>query len=336
MRREGRTRSGWTLLELLAVLAVLALLFAFVAPALTAGRRSAQCSICMSTLRQMGVGAETYAKNFEEWVIGSPAGSGNYLIGQPAAYGPAVQTWDFMGPMAWQWRLGLTLPSYGDVPGVLNRFNELRGHRAFSCAANDFLAGPYGAVDAGVGPMVSYNMPRFFLYEYSPTASGVQYYNNMHEEKIPLDWSPRVTRVGNAAGKVLMADGARYSTVVEPPDYDLSANSAFGGAFADVAPYSTYTRSWDRSRAPGNGHVGPVDARMYAFRHSLTDPPVGAPANVYRMNLLFYDGHVETQGDLEASNPHQWLPSGSRLETSACYPDTREHFGLSGVLTIGG
>ncbi len=336
MKPTDKMRSGWTMLEVLSVVAVIAILLALVTPAFVSARRSAQTHVCMSTLRQMGVGAETYAKNFDEWVIGSPAGSGAYLLGQPMAYGPAVQVWDFMGPMARQWRLGLTLPSYGDGPGLKQRFNELRGHRAFSCAANDFLAGAYGGIDAGVGPMVSYNMPRYFLFEYSPTASGGQYYNNMHEEKIPLDWSPRVTRVGNAAGKVLMADGARYSTVDIPPDYDLTANASWGGAFADIAPYSTWNRSWDRSRAPGNGAFGPVDARMYAFRHSLADPPVGAPANAYRMNLLFYDGHVETQGDLASSNPHMWLPSGSSLDTSACYPDTRQHFGLTGTIAIGG
>ncbi len=145
-----------------------------------------------------------------------------------------------------------------------------------------------------------------------------------------------MTRVGNPSGKVLMADGARYSNVDFPPDYVLTVNAAWGGAFADIAPYSTWNHSWDRSRAPGNGYSGEVDARKYAFRHSMADPPVGAPANAYQMNLLFYDGHVETLGDLASSNPHMWLPSGSSLDTSVCYPDTREHFGLESTITIGG
>ena len=76
---------------------------------------------------------------------------------------------------------------------------------------------------------------------------------------------------------------------------------------------------------------------MYAFRHSTSEPPVGAAGNAFRLNLGFYDGHVECMGDLDASNPHLWLPQGTILAPTGgnVWPDTARHFGISGSLKIG-
>ena len=76
---------------------------------------------------------------------------------------------------------------------------------------------------------------------------------------------------------------------------------------------------------------------MYAFRHATSEPPTGAAANAFKLNLAFYDGHVETMGDLEASNPHMWLPKGSILTSanSALWPDAQVFFDLSGDVVIG-
>ena len=37
---------------------------------------------------------------------------------------------------------------------------------------------------------------------------------------------------------------------------------------------------------------------------------------MYKMNAGFYDGHVELLGDLQASDPHLWLPTGSIFRPS--------------------
>jgi hypothetical protein len=44
---------------------------------------------------------------------------------------------------------------------------------------------------------------------------------------------------------------------------------------------------------------------------------------------------VETQGDLESTNPQQWLPMGTVLNTTFCWPDTISHFSLPAQLLIG-
>ncbi len=326
-KRVRRSSAGFTLIELLVVISIIAVLLGMLLPSLVGARRTGQRVACMANLRGITQGMLEYAGDNDGWPVGAPSGSGGYLQAAGAAYGAAVQTWDFMGPLAHQWGFGLSKPDLGDFAGVLRRFNELRAHDAFLCAGNKFLAGSYGSVDAGVGWMVSYNTVRYQLWTGAEAPGG-------HEEKLPSDWKPSVDRIGVPANKVFCADGSRFSTVDEPPDYDLSWNAAWGGAFSDTGAHSTYTRSWDRSRAPGNGNTGPVDARQYAFRHSTAEPPVGAPGNAFKLNLGFYDGHVETQGDLQASNPHQWLPKGSLLEGGARWADAEALYG-TGDIKIG-
>ena len=143
--------------------------------------------------------------------------------------------------------------------------------------------------------------------------------------------------MGSLSRKVFCADGARFSTSAIAPDYDLAVHANWGGAFADIGPYTDWSRSWDRSWAPGNNHDGDFDSREFAFRHATAEPATGAPANAYKMNLAFFDGHVETMGDLDASNPHMWLPVGSQLVVGGAriYNDTIKRFGLQGTIKIG-
>lgn len=320
---------AFTLIELLVVIAMIAVLLSLLLPSMVGARRTGQRVVCMATLRELAQGGTQYANENEDWIVGAPSGSGAYLAAATTAYGPAVQRWDFMGPLAQLWNLGIPQGD-GTVTDVIARFNAYRGNKAFMCAANKFIAMRFAGPDARAGWMVAYNSCR---YQVSTEAEILGW---GHNEKPPNDWRPSYNRIGDAAKKVLFADGARYSTVTQIPDYDLSLPGPFGGAFSDTGVYSSYSRSWDRSRAPGNGNTGPVDARMYAFRHSLAEPPVGATANAFKGNFAFYDGHVDTLGDLDSSNPFLWLPKGSELtgSQSSLWPDTARHFGFSGNIKI--
>jgi prepilin-type N-terminal cleavage/methylation domain-containing protein/prepilin-type processing-associated H-X9-DG protein len=325
-----RRRAGFTLIELLVVISIIALLISILLPSLAGARRTGQRVACMGNLRELAKGSGEYAMDNEAWIVGSPAGSGAYLAEAAVAYGPAVQNWDFLGPLAAMWSMGLPMGS-GTVEGAIDRFNALRSTKAFLCPSNRFLALRFAGPDAAAGWMPSYNTVRYQLYRDYEVPSD-------HGQKLPTNWRPSVDRIGVPSDKVFCADGARYSTVGEVPTYDLRVQAGFGGAFSDTGVYSLWSRSWDRSRAPGNGDTGGVDARMYAFRHSMAEPPVGAPGNAYKLNLAYYDGHVETMGDLEACNPHIWLPRGSLLTNVAgeIWQDAQDHFGITGDMRIGG
>ena len=301
----------------------------------------------MANLRSLASGAVQYSDDNDGWVPGAPGGSGRYLAGAALAYGPAVQRYDFMGPMAEMWGLGLELPSQGDIDMLRKRFNRLRGDGQFLCPSNKFLADHFTGVNAGVGPMISYNISRYQVWARADSGAaiglpgdgtGLSWYNNIFEVKLPQEWRPSVTRIGSPSNKIYVADGARYSDGSTPPDYDMSAGGQWGGTFADAAPFAgpaASSKSWDRTMAPGNGGSGPVDARVYAFRHSNGTPGKGAPANAYKLNAAFYDGHVETLGDLEASNPHKWLPQNSTIEPGNVLADVVSRYGITGVTKIG-
>ncbi|MCK6457553.1 MAG: prepilin-type N-terminal cleavage/methylation domain-containing protein [Phycisphaerae bacterium] len=324
-RRMRRMSQGFTLIELLVVISIIALLISILLPQLSAAKRLAQAVVCAANLKAANDAKEAYANDNEDWVVGAPSGSGGHLSGS-FAYGAPVQKWDFMGPALKVF--GVPLPEDGGNPATIARFNLIRNFKGFQCPSNQYLATWFAGPNAGTGPMIAFNTSRYMLLKYKdpPDALGVDDYDNSHEEKLPENWSPRITRMGDASRKIFCADGARYSTVSILPDYDLTARAAWGGAFADVAPYSTWTRSWDRS---GMNVAGP-DARLYAFRHSTGVPKPQARANALLADCLFFDGHVEKLGDLAAANPFYWLPAGSRLETTSMYPDVLEHYGLTG------
>src|SRR5579862_8498014 len=76
-----RSHEGFTLIELLVVISIIALLVGLLLPAIGAARKSARTAVCMSNLRQYGVGLANYAGdargyigNFS-WKPGIPTGS---------------------------------------------------------------------------------------------------------------------------------------------------------------------------------------------------------------------------------------------------------------------
>lgn len=330
MKSRNARRAGFTLIELLVVISIIAVLISLLLPSMTGARRTAQRVACMADLRGLGQGMQEYAAGNDGAIVGSPKTSGEYLQLEATAYGPAVQTWDFMGIMAYQWNFGLTLPDKRDVEGVKKRFNQIRSHDAFLCASNNFIAPSFGSgnTDAGAGYMVSYNTCRYQLYEAVSAPD--------HEENLPPSWKPRVDRIGSSANKIFCGDGSRYATSAIAPDYDLSVRDAWGGAFSDTGAHSSYSRSWDRGFAPGNGNPngGTIDARMYAYRHSTSDPPAGARADAFKANFVYYDGHVETLGDLESANPNLWLPVDTVLDPGGMLPDVSARYG-PGPIRIG-
>lgn len=200
--------------------------------------------------------------------------------------------------------------------------------------------------------MVSYNTCRYQLFVRAEngaeagvpadgTTPGLSWYNNTQEERLPSDWKPVASRIGVAANKIFCGDGSRYAQAnttfgITLPDYDLGANGSYGGAFSDTGAYTTWSKSWDRARAPMNGYIGKIDGRSFGFRHSTSaNVPVGAKADAYRGNFVFYDGHAETMGDLQAANPHLWLPQGTMLGPSGLYPDVIARWNITDTFRIG-
>jgi prepilin-type processing-associated H-X9-DG protein len=78
---QPKPDSAFKLIELLVVIAIIAILAALLLPALSAAKRKAQQTTCMSNLRQVGLALHLYTDDFE-YFPGDPVGGSGLLSGQ--------------------------------------------------------------------------------------------------------------------------------------------------------------------------------------------------------------------------------------------------------------
>jgi len=68
-------RHGFTLIELLVVIAIIALLLAILMPALQRVKKQAKGVVCQSNLRQIGMGANFYAEEYDSFIPRGASGT---------------------------------------------------------------------------------------------------------------------------------------------------------------------------------------------------------------------------------------------------------------------
>jgi prepilin-type N-terminal cleavage/methylation domain-containing protein/prepilin-type processing-associated H-X9-DG protein len=322
--RGGVRAVGFTLVELLVVIGIIAVLISILLPALGAARRSAQSVVCESNIRNILHGMLMYVNdNPKGYFPGGPATTGRFLFLPQSGWAKnpdysnancpnIIQTWDWATPIAGYLKIEVDL--YEKTEDRLSRFEVLRKVPAFTCPANDIMATAFPPVVATTDLMPSYNTASQFHLMPMGTGGGGGTVEGSPGLTSPAGYEPTITKIGRPSEKIYIADGARFSDAKTAPDVNLNYAGSGGGAFADMGPWSIGTHSWDRSNAKGNSSGGPVDARIYAFRHGYLKQ--FGPTDSYRLNCGFFDGHVESLGDLQASNPHMWMPKGTDYNPS--------------------
>jgi prepilin-type processing-associated H-X9-DG protein len=107
-------------------------------------------------------------------------------------------------------------------------------------------------------------------------------------------------------------------------------NADEGGEYCDWGADSAYTRAESRERALNNGDKAGHDERVLWARHGQLI--LGGPPDSFKFNAVFFDGHVETLGDLQGANPAFWAPKGTVMQAAELWPDVYQRFGIpSGV-----
>ncbi len=328
----ANARPGFTLIELLVVIAIIALLISLLLPALGSARDSARTLVCAANPRAMVQAASGYGNDYKDQLVGSPATSGRDCFNFadiPAMYrdgparpgrfnGIAVQSWDFMGPLAEM--MALTGPNQGAAAqGQAERAARFDWYRStvqvFQCPSNRITAEVFnaGGAPATNGRMIAYNMST----QFTSTTDGAPFGTAPRPDADRKGYRPNLNRIGSPSMKALFFEGHRYATGAEQPDFDFAMNASFGGAFGGVGPWQNQSKELDRSGAPGEANRGAVvsgarvDARGYAFRHGTRSR--GGTDGTYLGNIAFGDGSVRTMKDDVATNPDMWFPTGTSL-----------------------
>ena len=338
-RNRSRARSrgpvAFTLVELLVVIGIIALLISILLPSLAKARRAAQTVACASNLRSIMQAVQIFASQNNGYIPGGPYSSGRFLFNDPqksstanTAYSNSncpsvIQVFDWASPVAKV--MGTKFDEGPTAASRARRFVQMRDLKPFQCPSNEITAIQFGTTLSNIntdspptivtnGRMISYCTSISFLLQRDRSGGTWGLTTTRTNWNVPSGYNAKLSKVGDGARKIFIADGARFSTGTVAPDYDLAYMGTFGGAFSDQGP-TRFSRAWSRDGVPGSGVAAPVDVRAYWARHGPTFKR-NAPSGYYRFNAAFFDGHVETMDDLSGANPLHWFPKGTDLDTS--------------------
>ena len=338
-----RPTTGFTLVELLVVIGIIALLISILLPTLGRARKAANTVKCSANLRSILQGMTIYASQNNGSIPGSPWTTARLVYSDPstATLTPGinntncpsvVQIFDWASPIARVMAIRFDEGATEEARGA--RFRQWRDSPGFVCPENEFLAPLFGGIASQyvpTGRMISYNTALGFLLMRNNGNHGANAQGRTvarMDQNPPSSYNVRVSKVGSASRKIYIADGARFSNTETAPDADLSITGSNGGAFADQGAGMRFSQAWDRGLAAGNTPrvAGARDARIYAYRHGAVQPR--SRGDTFRFNAGFFDGHVETLGDLQGADPSMWFPKGTQLviDATQTYQDVRARY----------
>ena len=328
--RSRRHESGFTLVELLVVIGIIALLISMLLPALNKARRAAKTVQCSANIRSILQGMQIYAAQNNGSIPGSPHTSSRFIYNDlnTATQNPAfsntncpsvISISDWASPIAKV--MGLRFEEGASGAERAARYEYLRDAPPFLCPENEVLAPPFGTPTFTIGRMVSYNTSLHFLLTRNNTRSNsggaISRTICRLDWNVPESYNVKVSKVGDASRKIYIADGGKFSNPNTVPDASLSYTTSLGGIFSDQGAPFRFTNSWNRGLAPRNTPqpAGTRESRLFAFRHGANT--YKGAADTFRLNVGFFDGHVETMGDLEASDWRMWVPKGTEVAVNA-------------------
>lgn len=273
---------AFTLIELLVVISIIALLVGILLPALGAARRTAQSMVCLSNLRQIGVGVAGYAADNDSAT--PPSATFNYT--PPGASGPIDDR---------EWTL--LIMSY--ITGT--------GDGTYANASNN------GAIGDGSETLDAFRCPS------SPVESGRMHYSG-HPLTMPVlfrdeAFAPSIFKIDYArrtTQTMLVADSCQWlSSTLTPAaekEYGISLadlNDLDGGEVFDNSGGDNH-HYYDASETDNDDPIDPglnssgtriskgvamADRGDIRYRHSGGEEEGGTSGSA---NVVWVDGHADS------------------------------------------
>jgi prepilin-type N-terminal cleavage/methylation domain-containing protein/prepilin-type processing-associated H-X9-DG protein len=216
------------------------------------------------------------------------------------------------------------------------RFEQLVESPLFTCPEQNLLmfefAGknPFGYPQSRLFKMTSYStsidfmMLRYQLRDSKWTFGGG--YVSRPEWNVPASYVPKINKIGDPTQKIFLAEGARFvdaggtgSTTTVVADFDAGLVSTNGGLHSEQRGYCGNPTSFNRSRlllgaysTLGTGTITQSKFLLAFARHGSRKG--GGKLGDYKMQVAFFDGHVENLPVIEAFNPRYWSPKGTEIQ----------------------
>jgi prepilin-type N-terminal cleavage/methylation domain-containing protein/prepilin-type processing-associated H-X9-DG protein len=279
-RTTLRRVRGFTLVELLVVIGIIALLISVLLPALGSARRSANTVKCASALRQIGIGFNLYASQYNGFW---PAARDHSANGAPTTDSTLWHRWtDLVAPFVTGKKDAKNYIEIGNSE-TIRRNSVIWGCPEWS-KANDYIASA-----ATTSAEKVYN------------GYGMQYYVGYWESNAsnPL----LLAQSGNATvnGQTVFRTGYFKATqwCKKPAERGLIGDSQFDIIQVTNNPFSAATMFHPYD----NVTTASVPGILVDARHAKKGTTKSGAANGPSMNMLFCDGHVLTVsvGDAQRS-----------------------------------
>jgi prepilin-type N-terminal cleavage/methylation domain-containing protein/prepilin-type processing-associated H-X9-DG protein len=347
--QRSQARPAFTLVELLVVIGIIAVLIAILLPALSKARSTSNTVKCASNMRTIMQAVSLYAVTYKGTFPGSPFTSGAHIryAGAPAEFIPSgvtanasdtanapgvVSMWDWVSPCAKM--MGAKFNEGPTGNDRKDRFIQfLRPGTPFACPSNDFVASYFG-LDWGSLPVMSYTTSIDFMLERNTNGttsnSYVGQFVTRPEWNVPSGYGPKMSKVGSPSTKVYLSEGMRF---VDATSLAFTYNSTvtsvqMGGTHSEQRLFVAI--GFNRSRLLFGKYADRTSvsvpstsrAMLLAYRHGSRK--VGDVRDAYRMNMAYFDGHVETATLSQTLDPRLHSPKGTELDLTSAqvYPLT--------------